>query len=382
MTKQKSLMASLFFSFQLITSLVPLAILYGTHKTPADILAQGLWILFVAAIGFLIMRTGRVSRWRALFFIVMAWGFVFQFKAILLGLRGSFFKTPDIQEVPYCHIAIVSSVLNYAYQQYLALQSGHWRMWGPLSLGFLWVLVTLAIGQGFCSWGCFYGGLDEGFSRIIKRPLLKTPRWLGKIRDLPAALLIFMMLISLGTMLPIFCLWVCPLKITTAFLDGSNPERLIQMIIFIAVGVLALIVFPLLLKKRVFCGLLCPFGAWQAFFGRIHPVRVTISEELCTNCRRCIDVCPTFVLNAETVKTHIVSSYCNRCGECVDVCPEGAIDYTFLGRARPDVKGPVFFREIFDVKVLYTFACLLVGGVVGGLFVPAFLARLFSIFLK
>jgi len=29
-----------------------------------------------------------------------------------------------------------------------------------------WFLTTFTIGKGFCSWVCFFGGLDEGFSRV------------------------------------------------------------------------------------------------------------------------------------------------------------------------------------------------------------------------
>ena len=44
------------------------------------------------------------------------------------------------------------------------------------------------------------------------------------VRDLPAALLIFMMLVSLAYMLPVYCLWLCPFKLTATSLVPSDDE--------------------------------------------------------------------------------------------------------------------------------------------------------------
>jgi len=320
------------------------------------------WISFVGGMGFLMLRTGRISRWRSLFFVVLAWAFVLDFKAGSLGLRGSAFATSEIQEVPYCHIAIASSILNYAYSEFLAIKSGNWAAWGPLSLGFLWLLVTLVLGQAWCSWACFYGGLDDGFARILRRPALRWVRLPGPMRELPAGILLFSILISLTSLLPVFCLWACPLKITTGFLDPNDAARKVQLSIFLLLAALALVLGPILTRKRVFCGLICPFGAWQSFWGRANPFRVTIRPELCTQCQICLKACPIFAIEPQGLKGHAISPYCNRCGECLDVCPTEAIRYTLLGSA-------------WDSRLLFLYCGLTVGGAVGGLFVPGLLSR-------
>jgi ferredoxin-type protein NapH len=371
--KPKSLISSLSYSIVIMACLAALS-------RPLTI-GSAIWVVFVGAIAFLIAYTGQISRWRGVFFITIAWGFLLSFKAHLLGLHGKWFFSPDIREVPFCHIAIAASFFNSLYQQVLAWQSHRWAMWGPLSIGFLWLAVTLAIGRGFCSWGCFYGGLDEGFSRLGRRPLVGAHKLPSRWRDLPAAMLLFMLLVSLGTMLPIFCLWVCPLKITTAFLDPMGPARIVQLILFSTVGLAALVILPFLFKKRVFCGLICPFGAWQSFVGRLHPVRVTITPDLCTRCGKCERACPTWAIGAPMGSDPALergltpSVYCNLCGECIAACPEQAIHYSILGRDLPPLNRPRWLGELWDVGVVFSFAGLLVGGAIGALFIPPFLAR-------
>ncbi len=378
--KEKSLVATIIVTAFIVAGLGLFTLPHA--KGGAHFVSLIIWTGFVGLVGFLIVRTGRISRWRGLFFIVLAWGFLLEFKAVLLGLHGRLFFSPEVREVPYCHIAMVSQIFSYGYQQLLAMQSGRWALWGPLSFGFLWLLITLAMGRGWCSWGCFYGGLDEGFSRILKKPLWKNLQIPAHLRDLPAALLLVFALLSLGTMLPLFCLWVCPLKITTAFLDPNDGIRKIQLTIFVVVGLVALILLPLILKKRVFCGLLCPFGAWQSLFGGVHPVRVTIDPATCSSCGLCVKACPTFVLTQDNMHDHKVGGYCNHCGACMSVCPSHAISYTLLGRSLSIGRGPVWLKDLLDVNVIYVVACLWVGGVVGSLFVPPLLARLMTVMFK
>ncbi len=324
-------------------------------------------------VGFSMIRTGKISKWRSVMFIAIAW--LFLFNKVFRGLidvpimvsYGEAFSGGEAQEVPDCHIAIGSSILNYGYQQYLAVKSGQWSDWGPLSLGFLWIVVPLIFGRSWCSWGCFYGGLDEGFSRILRRPLLRWFKLPGKIRDLPAAILLFMVLISLTTMVPAFCLWVCPLKLTTEFLDPNDSVRKIQLAIFASLGVGAIVLIPVLTKKRLFCGLICPFGAWQALVGRINPFKVSIDSDKCTMCQKCMRACPTFAISKEDMDARSIGPYCNNCGECIGDCPHEAIRYTVFSRdVRPSRKG-TFFSELLDPRDFFFFAYLLLGGAIGSL---------------
>ncbi|PIU40588.1 MAG: hypothetical protein COT00_00925, partial [Candidatus Omnitrophica bacterium CG07_land_8_20_14_0_80_50_8] len=290
------------------------------------------WIGFIGFASFRTFKSGRVSRWRSIFFVILAWAFILEFKAKLIGLHGSAWFSPETQEVPYCHIAISSTLLNHLYGQLLAFSSAHYFQWSPLAAGaFFWLLGTLCIGQGWCSWACFYGGLDTTFSKLTKKPLIRLPYLPPGVRDFSLALFIAVVLLSFAKFEPVYCIWVCPLKISTGFLDPETGLRQIQLAIFATAGILFIILLPFLFKKRTFCTFLCPFGAWQSLVGRLNLFRVTIDPDTCTLCQQCLKVCPVYAIDAKGVLEHKVSSNCNRCGDCFDACPTGAIDYSIVG---------------------------------------------------
>ncbi|MBN1585871.1 MAG: 4Fe-4S binding protein [Candidatus Omnitrophica bacterium] len=341
---------------------------FTTREAPL-LVAKALWICAIGFMAYRVFLTGIIGRWRSVFFIILAWSFVVHFKAQLIGLTGSAFITPEIQEVPYCHIAMSSSFLNYLYQQYLALMSGSWLKWSPLTWGALWLLVTLALGQAWCSWACMYGGLDSGFSKILRKPLVKWRGLPKGLRDLPAGILVAALLISLVTLKPVFCLWMCPLKLGTGFLEPDTLKNMLQFLSFFFIGLFFLVLLPLLTKKRAFCGLICPFGAWQSFFGRINPYRVKIDPDKCTLCEKCVSACPTFAIDKDRPIEERVLPYCNRCGECMDVCPALAIDYHLVGEKKLGIPNTWPRR-------LFLLSSWMVAGAVSLLFVPEALLRL------
>jgi len=337
----------------------------GPMSKPEFFWGRLAWTAFIAAAGFAILKTGKVSPWRAAVFIALAAAFLVRFK-----LR------PQTAAAPYCHIAIASSFLNYLYQQYLALMSGHWKEWGPLTLGALWIFVTLVLGQAWCSWVCFYGGLDEGFSRLLpaRWRFLKL-RLSGKARDFQTALLIFFLLASLSALTPAFCWWVCPLKMTHAF-AAYGTQGQIQIALMWAAGIIFIVLLPIVSGKRSFCGAICPFGAWQAFFGRLNPVRVAPDKDLCLKCGKCEKTCPVFAIESGGGSPEILN-YCNRCGSCMDGCPAKAMDYTFLG-IRPKL---TLGKETLDGRVVFVFCALLIAALVGMIFVPQAACELWLRFL-
>lgn len=373
--RKKSFLTSLLVS-SLIFSLFTVFIIIS-DGTP-DAVLKIIWALVISILAFFMLYTGRIYPYRAAFYIIMAWAFLLNYKASLIGLEN-FFLANRTMDVPYCHIAQCSSILNTSRNIYLALGSGEPLLWIPLSMGVLWLLITLLIGQGFCSWGCFYGGIDETFSLLKPKklfPKFKVPK---KLRDLPAAILIISIIFSFINVLPFFCLWMCPLKITPSFLNPDSAVRLVQSVSYMSIGILFLIILPLLIGKRTFCGYICPFGAWQAFVGRLNPFRISVEKDKCTKCMKCAQVCPTNVIYKDDLEKGIISSYCNRCGRCVDVCEPGAIRYTVLGTDfTPHERLPKVLRELLDARVFFIIAAFILGGAISMIFVPGAIRQVFG----
>jgi len=318
------------------------------------------WSLFVAGIGFCIYRTGVISKFRSILFILIAFFFFLGFKIFNL------FSADNLLP-PYCHIAQAPTLLNFIYSQILALTSGEWGVWGVLTMGFLWLLIVFTIGQGICSWVCFYGGIDEACSKIAKKPLVKlklSALW----RDFPIAFLIFLLIVSFLQGLPVFCNWFCPFKMTEAFWDSYSVIRIIQAVLFWSVLIGFVIVLPGLTKKRTFCSLICPFGALASICGKAGPYKVMINKEKCVLCEKCREVCPALAIERKGGKEYKISDFCNRCGKCIDVCPVKAINILSQHSGQE-----VNTRDIF------IFLALLVTGVISGTFVPRIFLQLIGI---
>ena len=347
---------SLSLAIALFVSLALLSFVSAGSDKPL-LYAKLIWSLIVACTGLCIYRHGSISKYRSMLFILIAFFFFLEFKLFrFLSLENC--------APPYCHIAQASTLLNFVHSQYLALTSGEWRLWGVLTMGFLWLLIVFTIGPGICSWVCFYGGWDESCSKLVRKPLIRlkiSKSW----RDFPIAFLVFLLIISFLQGLPVFCNWFCPLKLTAAFWDSYPVIRIAQAVLFWSCLIGLVIVLPALTKKRTFCSLVCPFGALASICGRVSPYKVTINKEKCAACGKCRDLCPVFAIENENSDEYKISDFCNRCGKCIDACPADAINI-LSGQAGQQI----------DTRNLFIFLSLLVTGVISGTFVPRVMLQL------
>ena len=369
--KQRAAAAGIFSALVFLPVLFMSSLIAGREISRAYALA---WALFTAGTAFAISYTGRVSFYRRIFFSLSALAFLVHFK---FSLVNAAFGASCFKETPFCHIAMAPYFLDYLYQQYLAFMSGGWRLWGPLTLGAAWLFITLAIGRGWCSWACFYGGIDDGLSALPGRPLFKIGGWVFKVRDFPAALLVFLLLASLAYMLPVYCLWLCPFKAGESFFDGDAGLRRVQYGLM-TFALAALVIGPLLTKKRIFCSFLCPFAAWQAFWGRLNPFRISAEAEKCNGCLRCAAACPMSAIKCVPGGKAEILAYCNLCGQCLDSCPQGGLRYTLFGSVLP-AGGVGLAARLFTAESFFVFSALTLGGVFSSLWAPAALRDLIKL---
>jgi len=301
----------------------------GTARIAAWIVFSGIMSLF-----FLLLRTGQVSKYRRVFFVAIALLFFPEFIAQLLETRGTMMLgAGEIlnNDTPYCHIVTGVVFLPWLVTGKVVFPAGTGAI---ASMLIIWGTATLAIGRGWCSWACFYGGWDDGMSRLARKSRLKIGPANKKIRYFGFAMLAFVALASLGTLASVYCDWLCPFKIVTEFGAVDSLRSYAAFLMFVLLFFGLVIVLPFLTRKRFQCMSFCPMGAFQSLLGKLNLYRLRIDKDKCIGCRICSEACPTLSLSLPEEsggkRIPIVTSTCTRCGECMTACPNNAISFGYV----------------------------------------------------
>ncbi len=339
----------------------------------------------------MMLKTGKISKYRSMFFTIFAFSFILIFVVHLLESRGSMALTQKVinnNETPLCPVAIPMLILPALFKNTLIfptkLVGGPYGGFFPIF--FLWLVSLLALGRGWCSWGCFYGGIDEGFSKISRRKIIPTKKINPKFRFIPFVVLGIIVVWSFLAMSPVYCEWLCPLKLVTEYPEINSFKTYIQAIIFITLGMSLLFILPLLTKKRTHCSFFCPLGAFQSLLGIINPFRIKINKDKCINCGKCIEVCPQFAITQKLLDKGQVSFTCSKCGKCIEECPVNAIDFELLGKPifpkKSNNKMIVILKELIAPSTIFIFIGLLFGGILSGGMVSEALFRIYNLIIN
>jgi len=319
--------------------------------------------LLVNILYFLMHFTGKTDRYRSILFIIFALSLSYTLISNMLEVRKSMsFSQADILEckIPFCHLVIPMMILPAAFTKSIIFPGSIIGGFANISsMVVLWLVATLVLGRGFCSWGCFYGGWDDGFSRLRKRPVVKKISELWKW--MPFAVLIMVMLTAALTLVPTYCSWICPFKAVTEFEQVTSVESATKAGIFLSLFGGLVIALPVMTKKRTQCSFLCPLGAINTLSNKITPFAVKIDKNSCTECFKCVEVCPLFALTREDIKAGKVSLFCSKCGKCVDVCSKKAIHYGIRGIPAGTMKN--FSRNLF-LFVSFLFMAIFSAGAI------------------
>lgn len=314
-----------FFFVILMNNFVPAAFLYAVF----------LMFLFVRMTFAENNKAGSGVIYRRIFQTVFAVGFCIAFISDLYGERGSMAITNQAMsnaELPFCHIAIpqvLTPLLVIKKLIFPARISGHYA--SAASMFLIWLVCTLTVGRGWCSWICFYGGWEEGFSHASKKPRLKLLPKNKELREFHFGFFFFIILASLCQLACIYCEWFCPFKLVTEFSPVNSIPSLIATVMFIGLFLGLVVVLPILTKKRTQCSTLCPFGAFASLTDRFSIFQIKIDAEKCTGCMKCAAKCPFSAIDITTIqnKKGHPEITCAKCGECISVCPNKAISYEF-----------------------------------------------------
>ncbi|MCQ2203086.1 MAG: 4Fe-4S binding protein [Bacteroidales bacterium] len=295
----------------------------------ADTIGFVVTVAFYSSLFFLMLYKGAIDKWRAIAFIVSAVLFSVSFMNNLINLRGSVtYSDEEIMtcEIPFCHIVTTMILIPAAIKQTIIFPGSIAS--GFASISSMLVIVigsSIILGRGFCSWGCFYGGWDDGFSRVTRKPIIKRVN--AAYRWFAFAMFIVMALWSAATLMPEYCSWLCPFKLVTERDAIVDTETLLKNVVMLITFGTLVVALPLLTKKRIQCATFCPMGAFESLFNKISLFHVVNNESKCIKCGKCQKSCPLLAIS----KDNKPLINCAKCGRCVDECPTGAMQMHIKG---------------------------------------------------
>jgi ferredoxin-type protein NapH len=300
-------------------------------------IASGVTAAFMIVLFYLMMKTATTYRWRRWFFVALGVLFPIGFIHNVMVLRGS--MGIPIEEMiagrtPFCFLPIPLLILPAALTKTLVfpgsiLPGGGMAGGGMAAMAGLWLAITLVVGKGWCSYACFFGGIEEGMAALPKNAQWKKID--SRYRLVPWAVLLAMVLLPLALFEPAYCMWLCPFKAVSEYVAARNTVGLVQNGIFVMLFAALVIVLPVLTKKRTQCTFLCPFGAFQSVFNKTSVFDIKIDRTVCSPCVLCQQSCPTMSLSDESIKKGETLLSCMKCGACVDACPKGAAVWHIKG---------------------------------------------------
>ncbi len=185
-------------------------------------------------------------------------------------------------------------------------------------LGALGIYGTI-FGRAFCGWACPFGTFQDLLGGLTKDKRKLRPFTYSKFIML--AVVVGLAWFTLDTVFCKFCpagslFAAIPTPIFRPYLVGQ-----LSPFFYVHVATLILTILLVLLFSRFWCRYLCPLGTIGAF-NRLSIVAISLDSTRCTECLKCLDVCP---MGLEKVGDIGSSSDCIVCGRCVDVCPTDAL---------------------------------------------------------
>jgi len=332
------------------------------HPNRSQQIAGSATVAFMVVLFFMMMRTWSTYRWRRWFFVALGLLFPVGFIHNVMAVRGT--MGIPIEEMiagrtPFCFIPIPLLILPAAFFKTLVfpgsiLPKGGMSGGGMAAMAGIWLAITIVVGKGWCSYACFFGGIEEGMASVPAKAKLRKidPRW----RYGPWAVLLAMALLSLALFEPAYCMWLCPFKAVSEYIAARNTVGMVQNGIFIILFAGLVIALPLLTKKRTQCAFFCPFGAFQSIFNKTSVFDVKIDRTRCTPCVLCQKSCPTMSLTEESIAKGETLMSCMKCGACVDACPKDAIAWHIRGTevaVKPERARLMFLYAAWAMAVMF-----------------------------
>ena len=334
-------------------------------------------IIFLTGIFLWMMKSGETYRPRRIFFVALGFLFPVGFIWELIAQRGSMSISLEqmiLGNTPFCHLALPMMALPGILSKTIIFPGSILpKPENPHAFGAmlaLWVGATLILGRGWCSWGCFFGGIEEGFAAFRQKPLLRKldRRW----TLFPWAILVLIIVGTAISLSPFYCEWLCPFKTVTEFPAVTSLRSAVQFGIFTGLFAALVVILPFLSKKRTQCAFFCPLGPVQSLANKINIFELKTDSDRCVSCGLCEKACPVLAIDPGEGGTRQVNMNCSRCGACADVCRKGAVRFR--------IKGTQFAVPAYTPRMLFLFAAWIFATMFGGSIIANSLGKIFGYF--
>jgi MauM/NapG family ferredoxin protein len=267
---------------------------------------------------------------------------------------------PLDRNLPYDYIARFSPLL--AVTTMVASRAIITAFWPALII----LGLTLLLGRAFCGWVCPVGTLLDAGDSVIGKIFRKRRREGDAPRHRTWRVLLLVALIIFAAFGIQLAGWFDPLSLfprtlatslvpyvsigldkTTALLYKvpaledfaySLRQHVVAENAVIIPGhlpitiILAGLILLGLIRRRFYCRYICPTGGLLAVVGWASPFGRRVEGPVCTDCRRCRNVCRMGAIGGSGEST--AQAECNLCMDCLPTCRPGAISFGF-GRKRP-----------------------------------------------
>jgi ferredoxin-type protein NapH len=175
------------------------------------------------------------------------------------------------------------------------------------------VFYALIGGRIFCSWVCPINPITDTAHWLRNKFVIKGGANLG--RDLRYWILAMVLIVSFIT--------------SSLAWEIVNPVSILHRGLFFGMGlgwltIIGIFLFDLLFAERGWCTHLCPMGALYALIGRFSLLRIRTEASKCDQCGDCFYTCPEPHVITPAIKIGgditILNNECTNCGRCIDVC--------------------------------------------------------------
>jgi ferredoxin-type protein NapH len=320
-------------------------------------------VIFLTGIFLWMMRSGKTYRPRRMFFVALGFLFPVGFISELIAQRGTMSISLEqmlLGNTPFCFLALPMMALPAILSKTIIFPGSIFpKPDNPHAFAAmlaLWFGATLILGRGWCSWGCFFGGIEEGFASFRRKPLIQKidRRW----TLFPWAILVLIIVGTTISLSPFYCQWLCPFKTVTEFPAVTSLRTAVQFGIFTSLFAAIVVILPVLTKKRTQCAFFCPMGPLQSLANKINIFELKTDPDRCVSCGLCEKACPFLAVDREKEGIRQVNMYCSRCGACADVCRKGAVGFR--------IKGTPFTVPSSAPRILFLFSSWIFATMFGG----------------